>query len=91
MIQALQQHNIKKPANAGFANNWLEYLDSNQGNARFRVWCLTAWLYSNLSACIILNSFCCFVKKISEKVDYPKQLLYDNTTQNIARERILCP
>ena len=26
---------------------WLGYLDSNQGNARFRVWCLTAWLYPN--------------------------------------------
>ena len=28
---------------------WLGYLDSNQGNARFRVWCLTAWLYPNAS------------------------------------------
>ncbi len=28
---------------------WLGYLDSNQGNARFRVWCLTAWLYPNFT------------------------------------------
>lgn len=26
---------------------WLGYLDSNQGNARFRVWCLTTWLHPN--------------------------------------------
>ena len=64
MIQALQQHNIKKPANAGFANNWLEYLDSNQGNARFRVWCLTAWLYPNIDNAIILKVLCAFVKQI---------------------------
>ena len=27
--------------------NWLGYLDSNQGNVRVKVWCLTAWLYPN--------------------------------------------
>lgn len=26
---------------------WLGHLDSNQGNARFRVWCLTTWLHPN--------------------------------------------
>ena len=26
---------------------WLGRLDSNQGNARFRVWCLTTWLHPN--------------------------------------------
>lgn len=33
---------------------WLGYLDSNQGNARFRVWCLTAWLYPNFGNTDIL-------------------------------------
>ena len=29
------------------ALKWLGRLDSNQGNARFRVWCLTTWLHPN--------------------------------------------
>lgn len=40
---------IKKAAHAAtLFDLWLGYLDSNQGNARFRVWCLTAWLYPNV-------------------------------------------
>lgn len=37
----------KKTSEDVLISNWLGYLDSNQGNARFRVWCLTAWLYPN--------------------------------------------
>lgn len=29
------------------SEKWLGHLDSNQGNARFRVWCLTTWLHPN--------------------------------------------
>lgn len=39
----------KSPLLWAFIALWLGYLDSNQGNARFRVWCLTAWLYPNLT------------------------------------------
>ena len=49
---------IKKPANSQAENKknrtvsgidfkWLGYVDSNHGNGRFRVCCLTAWLYPN--------------------------------------------
>ena len=27
---------------------WLGYLDSNQGDVRIKIWCLTAWLYPNM-------------------------------------------
>lgn len=30
------------------ALSWLGYVDSNHGNGRFRVCCLTAWLYPNV-------------------------------------------
>ena len=57
----------KKKAKLSFyISIWLGYLDSNQGNARFRVWCLTAWLYPNRM--YYYNLFMGDVKKKMKKI-----------------------
>ena len=60
---------------------WLGYLDSNQGNARFRVWCLTAWLYPNLSAATTL--FYLFSMLLS--IAYFKKFIFFQKTVPIHR------
>ena len=38
---------IKKLLDINQEAFWLGWLDSNQRNARVKVWCLTAWLHPN--------------------------------------------
>lgn len=55
---------IKKAAfSATLFYLWLGYLDSNQGNARFRVWCLTAWLYPNVDNTHNFNWYTCICQQ----------------------------
>ena len=44
-------HWLKVSCSTTWANRsqlWLGYLDSDQGDARVKVWCLTAWLYPKI-------------------------------------------
>lgn len=47
---------------------WLGHLDSNQGNARFRVWCLTTWLHPNNGG---LRRARTFDKTVNSRLLYP--------------------
>ena len=55
---------------------WLGGLDSNQRNARVKVWCLTAWLHPNVLGHYNILISCCqyllayIVLKVSKKIYY---------------------
>ena len=46
------QFATKKTVPNGLQKNWLGCLDSNQGNARSKIWCLAAWLHPSETYCI---------------------------------------
>ena len=81
--------------------HWLGYLDSNQGNARFRVWCLTAWLYpnqplNNTTPKNRMQLFFFFLKKGKDKKTTSEDAVifhwlgYLDSNQGNARFRVWC-